>query len=261
MYSALFGSYEKLNEQPVADKSDLRFVCFTDNPTLESDTWELHVVKPRFPWDPTRSARELKILGHPEILEYRTSLWIDNRVQLAMPPELFLPTFIRDAEISLPLHSFRETVREEFYAVLQHGFDRAERVREQLHHMTTHQPEVLTQQPYWTAILARQHGPSMQDAMTDWMFHVLRHSRRDQLSVNAILNRSSLTVNALALDNFTSEYHTWLGVKKDEKILKDRSFIYPLSDDIRDRWLTSRAHGKTVGARRRLRAATSRGKA
>lgn len=259
VYSALFGSYETLNDQPVANDSKLRFLCFTDDPTLKSDTWEVHVVRPRFPWDPTRSAREIKILGHPAILEHRTSLWVDNRVQLKMPPERFLPTLLRDAEVSLPLHSFRTTVRDEFDAVLRHGFDRAERVREQLHYMNKHQPEVLRQHPYWTAILARRHGPAMHDAMMDWMFHVLRHSRRDQLSINAILSRSSLKVNPLVLENFESEFHTWLSSKKNEMILKDRTFNYTVSEDIRDRWLTSRVHEKIIGLRRRLHTVVNRG--
>jgi hypothetical protein len=45
--------------------------------------------------------------------------------------------------------------------------------------------------------------------MDIWMDQVLRYSRRDQLSVNYAIRTAGLRVNAITIDNFQSDYHSW----------------------------------------------------
>lgn len=49
VYTALLGRYEELNEQPTALNTDIPFICFTDDPNLVSETWQIHLVDPLFP--------------------------------------------------------------------------------------------------------------------------------------------------------------------------------------------------------------------
>jgi hypothetical protein len=42
-----------------------------------------------------------------------------------------------------------------------------------------------------------------------WLSHVLRYSRRDQLSLRYVLRATGLEPLVHELDNFDSEYHTW----------------------------------------------------
>ena len=101
VYRALVGGYERLREEEVAHDSDLPFICFTDDPELTSDTWQVEVVAPRLLRDATRSARALKILGHPSL---------------------------DDADVGAPLHSYRTSVLGEAEAVLDVGLDDLSRV-------------------------------------------------------------------------------------------------------------------------------------
>ena len=87
VYRALIGGYEQLREEEVARDSDVPFICFTDDSTLRSKTWEVVHVAPRVPFDSSRSARALKILGHPVLDDYDETLWIDNTVALRRPPD------------------------------------------------------------------------------------------------------------------------------------------------------------------------------
>ncbi|WP_439501354.1 hypothetical protein [Aminobacter ciceronei] len=50
--TVLVGGYEHLNEQPVASRSQLPFICLTDDPALRSESWDCRVVEPLFPQDP-----------------------------------------------------------------------------------------------------------------------------------------------------------------------------------------------------------------
>lgn len=78
VYTALFGDYEALNEQPVRRNSHLQFICFTNDPGLKSDSWEIVQAEPLFSMDPIRSQRQYKMLPHRFLPEYSVSLYIDN---------------------------------------------------------------------------------------------------------------------------------------------------------------------------------------
>lgn len=40
LYTVLTGNYERLNELEIKEK-EIRAICFTDDPTLTSSTWEI----------------------------------------------------------------------------------------------------------------------------------------------------------------------------------------------------------------------------
>jgi hypothetical protein len=209
MYTALFGDYEDLNEDAAPDHRDVRAICFTDDPTLVSDFWEIHVVEPRFPFDLIRSARMLKIVGHPVLNEFAETLWIDNSVTLRVSPGDLLDEWLADSDFALPRHSYRLSVLAEFDQVASRGYDDPTRVYEQLLHYSQVAPDVLHERPYWSAILARRRTEDVAIVMNIWAEHVLRYSRRDQLSLNLAVTSAPFTLNCVELDNFASEYHRW----------------------------------------------------
>lgn len=211
VYTAVIGGYDALLEQRVKADSDAEFICFTTDPSLESDTWEIVPIAPLFEADPVRSARHLKILGHPSLTDFDATLWIDATVQLRMAPERLLAEWLRgEYDLAIPLHSFRESVLDEFDEVDVLGRDQPERLYEQLLHYAEVDPESLQEKPLWTGMIARREGvPEVRAAMELWFWHVLRYSRRDQLSLRHVLRRSSVRGNFFPLDNFDSAYQSW----------------------------------------------------
>lgn len=209
VYTALVGQYEMLNEQPMARESDIEFVCFTDDPGLTSESWSIRLIEPRFPLDQVRSARFLKTRGARLLGDYDESLWIDNSVVLKRVPEDLLDEWLAGADLAIPLHSFRTSVLGEFDAVATEGYDDPARVYEQLIHYQTLRPEVLTARPYWTALIARRHGEAVDEVTQLWNDHILRYSRRDQLSINFVIESVGLTVAAIDIDNLGSQWHEW----------------------------------------------------
>jgi hypothetical protein len=203
------GRYEQLNEQPIAAESDVEFVCFTDDHELRSDTWTIRVVEPRFPLDSIRSARYFKVMG-PTLLDgYDESLWIDNTVRLRRTPEELLDSWLANADLAFPLHSFRTSVLGEFDAVATDGYDDPSRVYEQLIHYSAEREEILHERPYWTALLARRRTAEVDETMRLWFDHLLRYSRRDQISINYILAATQIAVEQIDIDNENSAWHEW----------------------------------------------------
>lgn len=234
VFSVLFGGYEELNEQPLAHESNTPFVCFTDNPSLRSDTWEIVQVNPLFKWDAVRSARAVKIRADPVWSDSERSLWIDNRVILKQSPSEVLDSWLAGSEqIAIPTHSYRSSVNDEFAAVVSAGYDQLDRVREQWRVMQEHHPSVLRERPYWTGMMARRHTEQVGSAMEFWSDMVLRHSRRDQLSINLAVSQAGLKVRRMELDNYESDFHRWITVRKRESILFGRDH-YSLRQHVLD---------------------------
>jgi len=209
VYSALLGGQELMVEQDIAASSAAEFHLFTDNPDLVSETWNVHVIRPRFALDPVRSARSIKILGRPELAEFSETLWIDNRIYLKTDPVDLVDAWLGAHDISFLRHSFRESVVDEFDAVAKLGYDEPARVYEQLIHYAQLEVNALDDRPFATGVMARRWTTQVRDAMEEWMAHVLRYSRRDQLSVGQALIDSRLVPFVVDVDNRESDFHVW----------------------------------------------------
>lgn len=209
VYSALIGRYEKLNEQPWAATSRVPFILFTDDPELRSESWDVRLVTPQFRSDPIRSSRALKALGHSELEDYDELLWIDNTVELRADPDAILADWLSGSDLAVPLHSFRSSVLAEFSAVLELGYDDPGRLHEQLWHYASERAEALELPALWTGMFARRREARITAVMHDWYSHILRYSRRDQLSLQQVLASAGVAVNAVPLDNHASALHVW----------------------------------------------------
>lgn len=209
VYSALIGGYEKLTEQEVAPESDARFICFTDDPTLTSETWEVVLVEPRVRGDSTRSGRALKIIGHPVLDDVDETLWIDNTVALTSPPDGLFDEWLADADVAAPLHSYRSSVLAEAEVVIDSGLDEFARVYEQLAHYLDQGRVGVDDNPHWTGMLARRRGPEVTRAMQAWWEDVLRYSRRDQLSFMPVMRAQGVRLHSVPVDALESSWHAW----------------------------------------------------
>lgn len=210
VYTTLIGHYEKLNEQPVALESSIPFLCLTDDLNQQSKSWHIRHVSPVFGMDPVRSQRDLKLRPHAYLPEFDASLYIDNSVLLRDVPEHLFARCSSASGFSLPQHSFRESVLDEFLAVAKLGFDDQNRIFEQLNHYLLDYPSVLQEIPYWTGVMVRDHrSPAVCKLLDIWSAHVNRYSRRDQLSINVALKLSSVTPDVIGIDNHASWFHSW----------------------------------------------------
>lgn len=246
VYTALFGGYEELQEQPTAAAGDgTDYLCFTDQPGLVSSTWTVVHVEAPFPDDPVRSARLVKITGHARLAGYDQWLWVDNRVVLRTPPSTLLDAWLGDDhQLAMPLHDHRASVGDEFAVILRSGFDSPARVREQRWTYRHHAPGVIGEQPVWTAIIARRNTAEVAARMDAWLWEVLRFSRRDQLSVNRVL-AGLPGVNRVPLPNHESPVHRWISTaelpKRSSIRFWDRSgYRYSLRRHVLDRAVLNR---------------------
>lgn len=224
VYTALIGAdYEELNKDPFPFDNNCDYICFTDIPNLSSEKWNFIQVTPYFPRDKIRSARYLKIMGPLLLGNYEASLWIDNSVSIKKPASEIIEDWLSDTDIALPDHSFRLSIAAEFDAVDYSGFDDPSRIYEQLIAYANSDSEVLLEKPYWTAILARRHTDKIFSFLLRWWSHVLRYSRRDQLSFNYAAKEEKIHVKRIIIDNNNSDLHVWPAIKNRNRKLTSES--------------------------------------
>jgi hypothetical protein len=211
LYTGIFGGYEQLNElEGEVRDSKIKKICFTDDENLTSDSWEIRVIEPAFPLDSVRSQRMVKVNPHKYLPEFKSSVYIDNTVKLKKDPLHLINEFCKNSDISLTMHSYRDSVYEEFFSVVKLGLDDSARIYEQLNHYQVICPESLHRKPYWAGFIIRNHmKPSVIHLMETWYNQILRYSRRDQLSLVYSELMTSVKVNKLTFDINDSDYHIW----------------------------------------------------
>jgi hypothetical protein len=211
VFTSLTGGYEALMEQPVSADQDVDFICFTDDATLTSSSWDVRYLPRALPADPIRSSRRIKILAQEYLPDYDESLYIDNSVRLTVAPqEIFDAWLTPDAPLALLQHSFRGPLGDEFTAVIDQQREASWVCEEQLADYGRTDPEALKAPTLWTGLMLRRHSdPTLQPLMQLWWEHVLRYSRRDQLSLPIVLRAQPVATSVHQIDNQLSPFHEW----------------------------------------------------
>ena len=209
VYTALFGPTESLVEQSVAASSDVRLICFSDNPALSSTTWEVVQVNPLFRADPRRSQRDIKIRGHKLLEEFDEWLYIDNTVRLKQTPEQILDDWLVNADWAALSHDTNSTLWSEFEANRQLSKETPERLDEQLNDYIKFHRDVLDKHPLWNGFFARRNTAEVSECARLWFDHVLRYSARDQLSLLVALESHPIRVNRIDSRVRNSPWHDW----------------------------------------------------
>lgn len=211
VYTVCVGDGFSLPEIYPADGVD--YLCFTDNPQLEANGWKLKVINPILQSDLIRSSREPKIRPHKHLHDFSRSLYIDTRVLLKKDPKDLWDHLVGDNPIAFSAfyHSFHSTLEEEFEAVSKFGLDDNTRINEMRAVLQKNLPRALSDSFVWGGVLARMHHePECIEAMEIWYAHVLRYSRRDQLSLPLALNSMKPSRVCLSqLDNHENAFLSW----------------------------------------------------
>ena len=210
VYTCLFGDYERLNEQPASRHSKIPFICFTDRSDLTLDTWSVRRLEP-LGIDSARESRRVKILPHLFLSEFTESLYIDGSCILKKTPEeIFRIYLARKSESFVCFrHPLRDCPYHEAEEVLRMDMDPEARIREQMDHYERsgfpRHAGLITA----TFLLRRHLDNKLIKHAEMWFSHVLRYSKRDQLSFNFTARKTGLAYRALNLNSMANDIFSW----------------------------------------------------
>lgn len=108
VYTAVFGFYDNLIE-PKGTFYGCDFVCFTDNPSLKSDFWNVIFVD-RGGMTAVEANRWYKMHPHLLFLSYEISLYVDANVRLLANPYDLGTASLVEGVIAVPRHPERHCI-------------------------------------------------------------------------------------------------------------------------------------------------------
>jgi hypothetical protein len=209
VYTCLFGHYEVPNEQPVAHSSNVDFICFTDRADLQSSTWQIQRVA-TLGVGAARESRRPKLMPHHYLTSYDRSCYIDASVVLKTAPEvLFSMLDTQKTDFLCIRHPFRTCAFDEAEEIISIGIDDEVRVREQMDHYRTAGLARNAGLVAGAFLLRRHNVPALARFGEAWFAHVLRFSKRDQLSFPFVAADHNLRYVALDVSLTANDLFDW----------------------------------------------------
>lgn len=185
VYTAITGGYDVL-ETPSIENRNFDYICFTDNPNLTSDFWEIRLMEDEEELDAIRRARKYKVLPHKYLPEYDYSLWIDGSFDIISNIADYIQDYSQNHKLLAIPHEVRDCIYEEAEVCIKKEKDSPEIINEQ---MAKYEEEGYPQHNGLIAsgILFRDHhDPEVIKLMEMWFDEIRNYSRRDQLSFNYV---------------------------------------------------------------------------
>jgi len=203
-YTFIFGDYDDL-KTPSIITPGWDYICFTDDPTLRSDFWDVRLSARR------RSDRRLEskkfamkhmILFHQFLNGYELSLSVGAQIELNCDLDALMEEQFRSSEdMMICVHPERDCIYDEARVCKDLLLDDPKRIDA---HMKRYRiagyPE--NHGLFATGIIARRHNrPNVRSMCEVWWKEYRIGSRRDQLSLNYALWRSQpIKISAMEYD-------------------------------------------------------------
>lgn len=185
IYTCITAGYDDLKKQPMA--KGVRYTAFVEGVTLPRPPWNRLPVVADADVDPTRRARQMKVLAHRSFPQAEYSLWIDGCFRLE--PSFFqtaLPRWLAlftegGPELLTFQHTEHDCTYQHARRILEVGTDAERIVNAQMQRyrqagLPEHAGMVQTN------ILLRRHTPAVEWFNERWWQEIRSGSRRDQLS-------------------------------------------------------------------------------
>ena len=204
IYTAIFGGYEGLLPQRQLPGVD--YICFSDRP-VRAKPWTVHrVVKPYD--DPTRCARNFKILPHRYLASYDCSIWIDGNYLVVGDITTLIADTLENCNMAYFDHKAsmgdaRDCVYDEYAAILQLGNesgkfkDDPEVMRRQIERYRKEGYPARNGLIFSSVLIRRHAADDVIATMNRWWSELSQGSKRDQLSFNYAAWRESLATSII----------------------------------------------------------------
>ncbi|MBZ5514918.1 MAG: DUF616 domain-containing protein [Acidobacteriia bacterium] len=258
VYTVLTGSESSLNN-PFQEKSeDFERICLTDDISIEPNGWKLVELDTHL-LDPGRASRRPKLLPHIYFPEFEWSLYVDNTVRFKTSPLEILQTYVgRELNYWCFKHPWRDCVYDEAEEVIRLGYDDERRVREQMDYYRALGYPKKAGLCANTVLLRKHNDPRIIQLGDIWFDHVLRFSKRDQLSCNFVARHLNFEFGYFSGELIDNQFIVWPGYSGQSRLPQDfDEYVYgwlnpEVHNEVQKSGLSLRKHFMAVGVSQRL---------
>lgn len=242
IYTCLFGYSEPFGDYPVIRDGRTDYICFTDDPELKSKRWQIRLLDSS-KIGPVRTAKQIKILAHRFLPNYRESLYVDNRVKLKAPPSFIFQSLQQgSSDMMCFRHPERNCIYAEALEIIKVRYDDPDVVHKQ---MAAYRDDGYPEDSgliLGTVLLRRHNTPESINLMEAWFSEVMKHSYRDQMSFNYAAYKQGLKPSYLPGSPYSNDIMEWvIPAVRVPRDFRDDEYL-ALHKDVRDNGINPRKH-------------------
>ncbi len=195
---------------------DVTFICVTDNPEVQSEDYEIRVVRNKYS-DITKNARYVKVNGFDGMADYDVAIWHDSSVQLHCDKISKLASFAQKDMMTV-FHHVRYCAYMEAIACIEQKKDAPLRILAQMYKYYKEGLPTKYKLHETTIMVLNCKTYLNSELRSIWWEEIEKRSRRDQLSLAYARWKTGIDPGLLAHWTATgakNEYSTWVGHKHD----------------------------------------------
>lgn len=242
IYTCLFGYSEPFGDYPVIRDGRTDYICFTDDPELKSKRWQIRLLDSS-KIGPVRTAKQIKILAHRFLPNYRESLYVDNRVKLKAPPSFIFQSLQQgSSDMMCFRHPERNCIYAEALEIIKVRYDDPDVVHKQ---MAAYRDDGYPEDSgliLGTVLLRRHNTQESINLMEAWFSEVMKHSYRDQMSFNYAAYKQGFKPSYLPGSPYSNDIMEWvIPAVRVPRDFRDDEYL-ALHKDVRDNGINPRKH-------------------
>jgi SAM-dependent methyltransferase/glycosyltransferase involved in cell wall biosynthesis len=217
-YTALYGKHTDLKE---FDAAGYPFVCFTDDPELRSNTWEVRV-RPQTEHDkitdPRLAAKYLKLFPPHNLPDHEISIWIDASIRVTDPQKMAeaCVAALEGHDVAFFKHPERDNIYTEVIAsgkLPKYRRCANDMVKQARAYKREGIP--VDHGLYAGGVIARRNTPTHVQAIVaeEWWREIITRSVQDQISLPYVLWKCDVKPGIIPGSVYGTEFHThhWTG--------------------------------------------------
>ena len=206
VYTVIMGDYDYLKD-PEYIMENCDYICFTNNPNLKSDIWQIRYDADT-QLDNTKWQRRHKVMVHEYLPEYDWSIYVDGNVRIIGDLRKYIEEESKGAPMLCLKHPDRDNAYDEAEECIKLRKDNPEIIRKQMEDYRKEGYEADNGLAV-TNVLVRKHmEPQIINLMELWWKEIETKSRRDQLSFNYVCWKADFKYDVSEMKCWKSKY--WL---------------------------------------------------
>lgn len=202
VYTGIFGGYDTLIDPDIVEP-DIEYVCFTDDPDLTSEIWEVIVLD--LDYGPMLSNRYVKTHPHEFFPDYEFSVYVDGNIQIREPIMTKTKELLSTQNFAVYTHPENNSVSEEVEIIIERGLVEEPTARAQIEayqEMGFPDAEGLST----NRVLYRRHNSEeIRVVMEEWWSEITTRTPRDQISLMYVLWKYAVGYNLIPISVWQSD--------------------------------------------------------
>ncbi|MEX0679746.1 MAG: glycosyltransferase domain-containing protein, partial [Balneolales bacterium] len=208
VYTAITAGYDTLQD-PEYVAPGVDYVCFTDDPGLKSDVWQV-IPLDDDEADAVRVAKMPKILPHKFLPGHSISIWVDGNIKHIGDVRTLIESNLNNTNMALFKHpENRTSLKEEVEICIQMRKDDPGLLANQMHVYKQLGLPADVRVPTCMIMLRRHHCADVRLTMDKWWNEIKKRSRRDQVSFPYVSWVNSLKYNLIDNNSRDNEVFQW----------------------------------------------------